>query len=405
MREQIGEHVVAVLIPRAGGGTRIVLIAEHNLERRVRRIAREIFVRIYVDLGGMIDGEQLHLIEINRLFEGLHEAEAQLAIFFAQRSAVELDGFGRACDVPDDAALDIAISRRDPVSDDACTEHVADKFVVRPVPREERWTGAAAADEFSDVLQLVGSDSNFILQNAGRPQHADHVGFLRLPKTDGQVGRVLPEVAGRPIHFKLLPQACGKNFHLRADGALVIVQALEREAQRVVLVAAFVAEQHRRAVILRDQQIDGAVVVVVSNNDRARRCELNFVESDVDGDVFPAVGAEITEEADLPLSVFRLADRDEIDPAVVVVVDGGDAVSADPVGFGKLHLLKTLAMIVAPKRYSGRARMRKRNVHPTVVVEVENRESDGWRWHDGRPRLPNKKFSFALVFKDTGSLG
>ena len=202
---------------------------------------------------------------------------------------------------------------------------------------------------------LVGGDFDFILQNAGRPQHADDVGFFRLAEADGQVGRVLSEVAGRAVDFKFLPHASGKDFDFRADGALVIVQSLERKAQRVVLVAAFVAEQHGGAVILRDQQIDGAVVVVVSGDDGARLFELNFVESDVGGDVFESVGAEIAEEADFALAIFRLADGDEIDPAVVVVVEGGDAVGADPIGFGELDLIEGFALIVAPKSNAGRA--------------------------------------------------
>ncbi len=44
-----------MLVPRAGGRTRVP--AEHNLERRVRRIAGEIFVGINVNIGRMIDGE------------------------------------------------------------------------------------------------------------------------------------------------------------------------------------------------------------------------------------------------------------------------------------------------------------------------------------------------------------
>ncbi len=56
MREQIEKHVVAVFVPRTGGRARVVIVAEHNLERRVRRIAGEILVGINVDIGGMING-------------------------------------------------------------------------------------------------------------------------------------------------------------------------------------------------------------------------------------------------------------------------------------------------------------------------------------------------------------
>ena len=153
-----------------------------------------------------------------------------------------------------------------------------------------------------------------------------------MAETDGQVGRVLSEVAGRSVHFEFLPQAGGEDFNFRPNGALVIVQALERKAQRVVLVATFVVEQHGGTVVLRDQKINGTVIVVVAGDNGSRLFELNFVESGFGGDIFEAVGAEVAEEADFSLAVFCFADGDEIDPAVIVIVDGGDAVGADPMG-------------------------------------------------------------------------
>ena len=102
--------------------------------------------------------------------------------------------------------------------------------------------------------------------------------------------------------------------------------------------------------ILRDQEIDSAVVVVVSGNDGARLFELNLVESNVDGDVFPSAGTKIAEEADFALAVFRLADSDEIDPPIVVVVDSGDALGNVKIRLRERHGSKTLSAIVMPKR-------------------------------------------------------
>ncbi len=122
-----------------------------------------------------------------------------------------------------------------------------------------------------------------------------------------------------------------RNFDLGADGRLVVVEPLEVQAQPVVLVAAFVAQQNRGAVVLRDEQIDGAIVVVVAGDDGARIFQLNFVEPDIGGDIFESVGAEVAEEPDLAFAVFGFADGDEVDPAVVVVVEGGDAEGTDPI--------------------------------------------------------------------------
>ena len=62
--------------------------------------------------------------------------------------------------------------------------------------------------------------------------------------------------------------------------------------------------------VLRDQQIDGSVVLVIADNDGARLLKLNLVESDVGGNVFPSVGPEIAEEADFAFAIFGLADSD-----------------------------------------------------------------------------------------------
>ncbi len=142
----------------------------------------------------------------------------------------------------------------DPVSDDTRAEHVADELIFVAIPGKERGTGTAAPIEFLNVLYFVGGDFDFILQDSGGPEQADYVSLFGLAEANGEVRRVLAEVAGGSVDFEFLAQSSGEDFNFRADGALVVVESLEREAQRVVLVAAFIAEQHGGAVILRDQQ-------------------------------------------------------------------------------------------------------------------------------------------------------
>ena len=91
------------------------------------------------------------------------------------------------------------------------------------------------------------------MQDPGRPQHAHDVGLLRLAKPDGQVRRVLSEITGRSIDFKLLSIGTGENFNFGANGTPVVVEPFQIQAQPVVFIAAFVPEKNRRAMILCDE--------------------------------------------------------------------------------------------------------------------------------------------------------
>ena len=235
------------------------------------------------------------------------------------------------------------------MSNDSGSENVRDKLIMFPIPRKQRRTRAPAPIKFLKVVLLVGGDFNFVLQHASGPEHTNNVGLLRLPKANGEVRRVLPDVSIRAVDFVFLANAVGENFDLGSDGALVVVQSLEREPQPVVLVAPYVLEQDGWAVVLGDEQVGRAVVVVVSGDDRTRIFELNLVEAHIGSDVFPSIRPEIAEQLDFAFAVFRLADSSEVHPAVVVVVEGGDAVGARPVGFGKFDLLEGFAVIVAPQ--------------------------------------------------------
>ncbi len=80
--------------------------------------------------------------------------------------------------------------------------------------------------------------------------------------------------------------------------------------------------------ILRDQEVSGSVVVVICGDDGARIFQLNLIETDIGGDVFETVGPEVAEEANFALAVFRFAGGDQVDPSVIVIVEGGDTVRA-----------------------------------------------------------------------------
>src|SRR5277367_5100783 len=99
----------------------------------------------------MIDGQQFHLIEIYRLFQRLHESEAELAIFFSKRAAIKLDGFSWTRNI----TFDFVSAGLNPMPDDARAQHVSDKLIFVAIPSKKRGTRTAAAVKFSDVLDLI----------------------------------------------------------------------------------------------------------------------------------------------------------------------------------------------------------------------------------------------------------
>src|ERR1700685_2645313 len=236
----------------------------------------------------------------------------------------------------------IALIETYPMTHHDRAQHVGHKFVALAIPHKQCRTRTAAPVEFEKILLLVTRNLNFILQHAGRPQHAHDVGFFGVTKPYREVRRILSQISIRAVNLKLLPVAARKNFYLRSNCRLVVVQSLQRQPQPVILIPTVVAQQHRRPMILRDEQIGRAVVVIVASDNRPRFLKLNLVEPNVSGDVLESVGAKIAEKFNFALAIFRLADRDEIDPTVVVVVEGSDAKRADPVGLRQLRLLETL---------------------------------------------------------------
>src|SRR6185437_10140535 len=115
--------------------------------------------------------------------------------------------------------------------------------------------------------------------------------------------------------------------------------------------------------ILRDEKISATVAVIVRGNDRSRILELNLVEADIGSDVFESIRPEIAKQADFTLAIGCFAYGDQINPAVVVIVEGSHAPGAGPVGLGKLDRFEG-SVIVSPQRNSGSFPVGKRQIHP-----------------------------------------
>src|ERR1700728_2301008 len=167
----------------------------------------------------MIDREHARLIEINRSLQRLREAEAELAVFLANRVAINLDVLDRP--------RNIALAGPYPVSNHARAQHVGHQFVTLAIPHKQRWTRATTAIHLGKVLLLVASDIDFILQHARRPQHANDVGSFSIAEADYDIGGILSQVSVRSGNLKLLPVAASEHLHLGTDRAFVIGQSLE----------------------------------------------------------------------------------------------------------------------------------------------------------------------------------
>ena len=117
------------------------------------RSADEALVGIYFVRGGMIDGQQADLVEIDGFFHGFEETEAEQTVARANAAGVDLEifvGIG-----------DVAFAGSDPVADYAGADHVGDEFVLAAIPGKKDRAGAAAAVEFGYGIEFFGGADLF----------------------------------------------------------------------------------------------------------------------------------------------------------------------------------------------------------------------------------------------------
>src|SRR6185369_14332906 len=77
VRKQVRQEIIAFVVPYTGG--RLGALAGDDLELRIRRIAGEIFVGIDLFVRWVINGNQLHRVEIDDFLHRFHEAETENA--------------------------------------------------------------------------------------------------------------------------------------------------------------------------------------------------------------------------------------------------------------------------------------------------------------------------------------
>ena len=105
-----------------------------------------------------------------------------------------------------------------------------------------------------------------------------------------------------------------------------------------------------------------------------------FTESRLDyfGVVGPTPRAEIAQEPDFTSS-FRLAYRDEINPAVIVVVNCRNSPAALPAEIGERNAFEMFAIDVAPQADAGSADVSESEIHPAIFIEIKRDDA-----HSGR---------------------
>ena len=128
--------------------------------------------------------------------------------------------------------------------------------------------------------------------------------------------------------------------------------------------------------ILGDEQIGRAVTVVITRDDGARIFQNDLVEAQIGSDVLKTIGTKIAKQTYLAFAIGSLTDSDQIDPAVVVVVDGSDAPAPDPIDFRQRDRFKLFSGLVSPERQTRRDGLRKRDIHPSIMVEIEDGDAD-----------------------------
>ena len=138
------------------------------------------------------------------------------------------------------------------MADHACADHVGNKPVARAVPYKEHRAGAATAVDLIDLLCGVGGDLSFILHDSCRPKRAHNVYRALFSQANQQAGCALAQVS-KPANLSFLPKSAGEHLHLGSDRALVVIEAGEGDAKKIVAIAAIIAQQEWRTIGLGNQ--------------------------------------------------------------------------------------------------------------------------------------------------------
>ena len=151
----------------------------------------------------------------------------------------------------------------------------------------------------------------------------------------------------------------------------------------MILVATHIAEQDWRRVELGDDEVGRGVAINVGGDQSTRGLELDLIKAEGVADIFQGAIAAIAEDAELGAG-GGFDNCGQVDPAIVVDVDGSEPPTAKGVFEGELHTLEATAYLsggcnVTPQGQAGGGGVGDGDVHPTVFVVVEDGDADGGR--------------------------
>src|SRR6266403_1014404 len=123
-------------------------------------------------------------------------------------------------------------------------------------------------------------------------------------------------------------------------------------------------------------------------------------------DVGPTLISQIAQKAKLA-AVAGFACGNDVEPAVVIVINGRNSPSALPGEIGDRDTLEFFSVHIAPQADAGRADMSESEVHPAVFIEVKSDDADGggkiffFEIDDGK----RSKFAFTRIQINRGTFG
>src|SRR5579864_6994722 len=131
-----------------------------------------------------------------------------------------------------------------------------------------------------------------------------------------------------------------KHLPVDSDARLAVGASLKHQLHPAVLCPANILQKFWRQIILSDQQIHGAIACEVERDYAPRVAEHDFVESSFRGDVSKAVGTFIAQERYPAFAGKIFPYGNQIDPAVVVIVQRSHSPASHPSRVRKRNRLK-----------------------------------------------------------------